>query len=52
MLELQQASEHTAFLAQAEVVGRNILKQRIHNGWFVPSQRHIVCHAANGGSRD
>jgi pectate lyase len=47
LLELHRASGNAAFLEQAEVIGRNILKQRIHNGWFVPSQRHVFCRLAN-----
>ena len=39
------------FLEQAEVIGRNILKQRVRNGWFVPSQRHVFCRVANDESQ-
>ena len=39
------------FLAQAEVIGRSILKQRVRDGWFVPSQRHIYCRVANDESQ-
>ena len=39
------------FSQQAEVIGQNILKQRVHNGWFVPSQRHVYCRVANDESQ-
>jgi hypothetical protein len=50
-LELHRASENLAFLAQAEKIGQNILEQRVRNGWFVPSQRHIYCRLANDESQ-
>ncbi|MCX6906212.1 MAG: hypothetical protein NTW03_22580, partial [Verrucomicrobia bacterium] len=51
LLELHRASGKAGFLTQAEVVGRNILKQRVRDGWFVPSQRHIFCRVANDESQ-
>lgn len=51
LLELHRASGNAEFLAQADVAGRNILNQRIHNGWFVPSQRHVFCRVANDESQ-
>jgi len=50
-LELHRASSTAAFLQQAEVMGQNILKQRVHNGWFVPSQRHVYGRVANDESQ-
>ncbi|MBI4324517.1 MAG: hypothetical protein HY674_04565 [Chloroflexi bacterium] len=50
-LELHRASGNAHFLTQAEVIGRNILKQRVRNGWFVPSRRHIFCRVANDESQ-
>ena len=35
------------FLDQAQIIGRNILKQRVRQGWFVPSQRHVFCRLGN-----
>ncbi len=37
LLELHRASGNAAFLDQAQTIGRNILKQRVRQGWFVPS---------------
>jgi hypothetical protein len=51
LLELHRAGGNAAFLAQAEVIGRNILNQRVRNGWFVPSQRHLCCRVANDESQ-
>ena len=51
LLELHRASGQEAFLDRAEMIGRNILKQRVRNGWFVPSQRHIYCRVANDESQ-
>ena len=51
MLELHRASGNAAFLAQAEVIGQNILQQRVHRGWFVPSERHVYCRVANDESQ-
>jgi pectate lyase len=51
LLELHRASRNDAFLTQAEAIGQNILKQRAHNGWFVPSQRHVFCRVANDESQ-
>ena len=51
LLELHRASGQAAFLASAQIIGANILKQRVHNGWFVPSQRHIFCRVANDESQ-
>jgi len=51
LLELYRASGKAGFLAQAGVVGRNMLQQRVHDGWFVPSQRHIFCRVANDESQ-
>ncbi len=47
LLELHRASGSTAFLEQAEVIGQNVLKQRVRKGWFVPSQRHLFCRLGN-----
>ena len=51
LLELHRASGQEAFLDRAEMIGRNILKQRVRNGWFVPSQRHMCCRVANDESQ-
>lgn len=51
LLELHRASGNAAFLMQAEAIGQNILKQRVHNGWFVPSRRHVHCRVANDESQ-
>lgn len=51
LLELHRAGGNASFLAQAEVIGKNILKQRIHEGWFVPSQRHVFCRVSNDESQ-
>ena len=50
-LELHRASGNAAFLAQAEQIGRNILEQRVYNGWFVPSRRHLYCRLSNNESQ-
>ena len=47
LLELHRASGNAAFLDQAQTIGRNILKQRVRQGWFVPSQRHVYCRLGN-----
>ena len=51
LLELQRASGKQAFLDHAQSIGQNILKQRVNNGWFVPSQRHVYCRLANDESQ-
>lgn len=51
LLELHRATGNAAFLAQAEFIGRSILKQRVRNGWFVPSQRHVFGRVANDESQ-
>ena len=51
LLELHRATRHAAFLEQADAIGQNLLKQRVLNGWFVPSQRHIFCRVANDKSQ-
>jgi pectate lyase len=51
LLELHRASGKAAFLGEAEAIGRNILKQRVHDGWFVTSQRHVFCRMANDESQ-
>ena len=51
LLELHRAAASPAFLAQAEAVGQNILKQRVRGGWFVPSQRHVYCRLGNDESQ-
>jgi pectate lyase len=47
LLELHRADGNVAFLEQAEAIGQNILKQRVQQGWFVPSQRHLFCRLGN-----
>ena len=47
LLELHRAGGNAAFLEQAQVIGQNILKQRVRQGWFVPSQRHLFCRLGN-----
>jgi hypothetical protein len=47
LLELHRAGGNAAFLDQAQAIGRNILKQRVRQGWFVPSQRHVYCRLGN-----
>ena len=51
LLELHRATQNSAFLESAETIGKNILKQRIRNGWFVRSQRHVYCRLANDESQ-
>jgi len=50
-LEMHRAAGNPAFLEAAAAVGRNILAQRVHNGWFVPSARHVFCRLANDESQ-
>lgn len=50
-LELHRAGGQGALLAQAEKIGRNLLEQRVRNGWFVPSQRHLYARLANDESQ-
>ena len=50
-LELHRRGGNAAFLDAATIVGRNILKSRVHDGWFVPSQRHVYCRLANDESQ-
>jgi ankyrin repeat protein len=40
-LELYRKTEKTSFLEMASRIGDNILSYRFHNGFFVPSKRHI-----------
>jgi pectate lyase len=47
LLELHRATGNGVFLEQAQAVGQNILKQRVHQGWFVPSRRHLFCRLDN-----
>jgi pectate lyase len=47
LLELNRATGKSEFLRHAQSIGRNILTQRVHQGWFVPSQRHVYCRLAN-----
>jgi pectate lyase len=47
LLELHRAGGNAAFLDQAQAIGQNILKQRVQQGWFVPSKRHLFCHLSN-----
>jgi pectate lyase len=47
LLELHRASGNVAFLDQAQAIGQNILKQRVRQGWFVTSQRHVYCRLGN-----
>lgn len=51
MLELYEATHHKEFLDQAQRIGDGILRHRRHNGWFVPSERHLFCHLANDESQ-
>ena len=51
LLELHRAGGSAVFLEQADAIGRNILKQRVRDGWFVPSQRHVFCRVANDESQ-
>lgn len=51
MLELHRAGGNKAFLEQATFIGRNILEQRRHRGWFVPSPRHVYARLANDESQ-
>lgn len=50
-LELHRAGGNGAFLRQAGAIGGNILKHRVHEGWFVPSSRHMYCRVANDESQ-
>ena len=47
LLELHRTGGNAAFLEQAAIIGQNILKQRVRQGWFVPSQRHLFCRLGN-----
>lgn len=47
LLELHRASGNAAFLNQAQAIGQNILKQRLQEGWFVSSRRHLFCRLSN-----
>ncbi|WP_158856223.1 pectate lyase [Lunatibacter salilacus] len=40
LLEVSQITDHQGYLDLAVLIGDNILKQRIHNGLFVPSKSH------------
>ncbi len=51
LLELHRSTGREKFLSMAEVIGHNILEQRVRNGWFVSSQRHIFCRLANDESQ-
>lgn len=51
LLELHRATGQAAFLTPAEAIGQSILRQRVRNGWFVPSQRHVYGQLANDESQ-
>lgn len=50
-LDLYRATGDPVFLRQATAIGRNLLAQRTHNGWFVESRRHVHCRLANDESQ-
>ena len=41
LVDLYRAVEHEDYLALARRVGDNILEQRYHDGWFLPSPDHL-----------
>ncbi|WP_248925228.1 hypothetical protein [Paenibacillus hamazuiensis] len=41
MLELHRITRNAAYLHLAERIGRNIVAQRYHHGFFMPSERHV-----------
>ncbi len=41
VLELCRSSDHQDYRALAERIGDNIVEQRFHNGFFLPSSEHI-----------
>lgn len=41
MLELYGIEAHSDYIDLAKVIGDNILEQRFHKGFFLPSERHI-----------
>lgn len=47
MLELHRAGGKGAFLDQAQTVGQNILRDRVQQGLFVRSRRHLFCHVSS-----
>lgn len=51
LLELYRAGENVAFLDKAQVIGQNILNERVQQGWFVPSKRHLFCRFSNNESQ-
>ena len=51
LLELHRGSGKPAFLRQAEVIGRRMLADRVQDGWFVPSRRHVHTRLANDESQ-
>jgi pectate lyase len=51
LLELHRRGRQPAFLEQAQGIGRNIIAQRVHKGWFVPSQRNVYCSLSNDESQ-
>ncbi|MBL9139125.1 MAG: hypothetical protein JNK85_24875 [Verrucomicrobiales bacterium] len=50
-LEMRRATGHTEFLDAMVSVGRRILEQRFHAGWFTPSRDHLFCRLANDESQ-
>jgi pectate lyase len=51
LLELHRAHGNAAFLEQAQAIGQNILRERVQQGWFVPSKRHLFCRLSNNESQ-
>lgn len=51
LLELRRAGGHAAFLEHAQTIGQHILNQRVYQGWFVPSRRHVFCRLGNDESQ-
>ncbi len=41
MLECYQATENEKFLELAVLLGENMLRERFHNGYFLPSRKHL-----------
>jgi pectate lyase len=40
LLDLYRATQHRAYLDLARRLGDNLLRQRFHHGYFLPSERH------------
>jgi hypothetical protein len=47
LLEFHRVGGQAAFLERAQVIGQNLVKQRVQKGWFVRSRRHLFCQLGN-----